>query len=101
MLKQAIMCQADTTLITMKWDPELIMPVANMSSQHECVDWDRLAEWSDPRSFDPRAKGWLVHPELGKVLCIPSDLLKGSNTRCVQVLHLTTMAIGKIILIQS
>lgn len=76
MLKQAIMCQADTTLITMKWDPERIMPVANMSSQHECVDWDRLAEWSDHRSFDLTAKGWLVHPELGKAFYILSDSLK-------------------------
>lgn len=76
MLKQGVMCQADTTLLTMKWDPDRIMPISNMSSQHECVDWDRLTEWSDPRSFDPTAKGWLVHPNLGKSFFILEDWLK-------------------------
>ncbi|KAJ2980944.1 hypothetical protein NQ176_g2331 [Zarea fungicola] len=67
MLKQGIMCQGDTTLLTMKWDANRALPIGNMSSQHECVDWSRLSEWSDPHSFNPSAKGWLVHPKLGPV----------------------------------
>lgn len=59
------MCQADTTALTMKWDPDLPRPVDNLSSPHECVNWERLMEWVIPNSVDVFADGMLVHPTLG------------------------------------
>ncbi|KAI0398267.1 hypothetical protein F5Y17DRAFT_411689 [Xylariaceae sp. FL0594] len=69
MLKEAVTCQADPTLLTMKWaaDNSSARAIGNLTSPHECVDWDRLMEWVVPNSVDVFADGVLVHPVLGPV----------------------------------
>ncbi|KAI8308355.1 hypothetical protein K4K59_010182 [Colletotrichum sp. SAR11_240] len=57
----------DTTLITMKWNSTGLRPIGNLTSPHECVNWDRLMEWVVPNSFDALADGMLVHPTFGPV----------------------------------
>lgn len=59
------MCQADTTLLTMKWSDQSITPIGNLTAPHECVNWDRLMEWVKPNSRDLSAEGWLIHPKFG------------------------------------
>lgn len=65
MLMDAVMCQGDTTVLTMKWDEKGARPIGNLSSPHECVNWDRLMEWVVPNSVDVFADGMLVHPTFG------------------------------------
>ena len=65
MLKEAVICQADPSLLTMKWSEHGPLPIGNLSSPHECVNWDQLQEWVVPHSFDPIADGMLVHPKFG------------------------------------
>jgi len=65
MLKEAVMCQGDTTLLTMKWADTGARPIGNLTSPHECVNWDRLMEWVEPNSVDVFANGVLVHPKFG------------------------------------
>ncbi|KAI1183513.1 hypothetical protein F5B17DRAFT_448291 [Nemania serpens] len=67
MLKEAIMCQGDPTLLTMKWSRRNPLPIGNLTSPHECVNWDRLMEWVQPNSIDVLQDGILVHPENGPV----------------------------------
>ncbi|KAI0442227.1 hypothetical protein F4803DRAFT_520353 [Xylaria telfairii] len=67
MFKQAIMCQSDPMVLTMKWSKNVARPTANMTSPQECVNWDRLMEWAKPRSVDVFKNGVLVHPELGPI----------------------------------
>ncbi|KAH0437160.1 hypothetical protein CcaCcLH18_04028 [Colletotrichum camelliae] len=67
MLREAVMCQGDTTLITMKWNSTGLRPIGNLTSPHECVNWDRLMEWVVPNPFDALADGVLVHPTFGPV----------------------------------
>ena len=66
------MCQGDTTLLTMKWNATGLHPIGNLTSPHECVNWDRLMEWVVPNSFDAFADGVLVHPTLGTRLDLSS-----------------------------
>ncbi|KAL2063094.1 hypothetical protein VTL71DRAFT_6166 [Oculimacula yallundae] len=68
MLKEAILCQADTTPITMLWHDDFYRPIANMTSPHECVNWDRLMEWVEPHAVDLAQEGYLVHPKTGPVV---------------------------------
>lgn len=67
-LRQAIMCQGDTELLTMKWLENQPMPAGNFSMPHKCVNWDKLEAWAESRRisrlFEP---GYLVHPTLGDV----------------------------------
>ncbi|KAK8146374.1 hypothetical protein G3M48_003204 [Beauveria asiatica] len=65
MLMDAVMCQGDTTVLTMKWEDRGARPIGNLTSPHECVNWDRLMEWVVPNSRDVFADGMLVHPLYG------------------------------------
>ena len=67
MLKEGLMCQADTTILTMKWGQHKPVPSANLNSPHECVNWERLQEWVEPHSIDILADGVLVHPDFGEL----------------------------------
>lgn len=66
MLKEAIMCQADTSLITMRWKPDQALPGANFSSPHECVNWKNLEDWLEPRAISIDVIRKLEHPTLGE-----------------------------------
>lgn len=66
MLKEAVTCQGDTTILTMKWGPRGPLPIGDLSNPHECVNWERLMEWVEPHAFDAFADGVLMHPEFGK-----------------------------------
>ncbi|KAI0415072.1 hypothetical protein F5X98DRAFT_347782 [Xylaria grammica] len=68
MLKEAVMCQGDPMLVTMKWSKDGARPIGNLTSPHECVNWDRLMEWVEPHSVDVFEDGVLVHPKLGTLL---------------------------------
>jgi hypothetical protein len=68
MLREGIMCQADTTLVTMRWNPKRLIPNGNFSSPHACVNWDLLMKWVKQHAFDAFADGVLVHPEFGKYI---------------------------------
>ncbi|MCJ1235864.1 hypothetical protein MMC14_003837 [Varicellaria rhodocarpa] len=49
----------------MAWGKHGPLPISNFTSPHECVNWDRLMEWVEPRSFDAFEEGMLVHPKFG------------------------------------
>ncbi|KAK1993307.1 hypothetical protein LX36DRAFT_586633 [Colletotrichum falcatum] len=69
MLREAVMCQGDTKILTMKWNATGLRPIGNLTSPQECVNWERLMEWVVPNSFDAIADGVLVHPILGTYIC--------------------------------
>lgn len=82
------MCQADTTVLTMKWSKHSVRPIGNLTAPHECVNWDRLMEWVVPNSRDLTAEGWLVHPKYGMSVPIsdspPSEM--NSTDTCLAIL---------------
>ncbi|KAI1160181.1 hypothetical protein F5B18DRAFT_676256 [Nemania serpens] len=65
MLMDAVMCQGDTTLITMYWQDSMFRPAGNFTSPHECINWDRLMEWMAENSRDLFSDKVLVHPKKG------------------------------------
>ncbi|PQE17838.1 tat pathway signal sequence protein [Rutstroemia sp. NJR-2017a WRK4] len=65
MLRQVIMCKADTALMTYEWLPDFPGPWPNFGIQHECVDWERLDKWSQDRSIDVFDPIYLQHPKFG------------------------------------
>ncbi|KAI0205235.1 hypothetical protein F4808DRAFT_456233 [Astrocystis sublimbata] len=67
MLKEAIMCQGDPTILTMKWGLISPLPIGNLTSPHECVNWEKLMEWVQPNSIDVFQDGMLVHPQNGPI----------------------------------
>ena len=63
------MCRADIQVLTYKWLPDALFPAADKSSPHECVNWEKLYDWSEKNSVDMFEPGVLVHPILG-TLCM-------------------------------
>jgi len=66
MLRQTVMCQGDTQLLTMKWLPDESVPTANFTSPHKCVNWVNLEAWATNRRIQHLMEpGYLNHPTLG------------------------------------
>ncbi|KAJ4301949.1 hypothetical protein N0V90_004045 [Kalmusia sp. IMI 367209] len=64
-LRQAIMCNADFTLLTYDWLPNYRKPWPNFNVDYECVNWAILDEWAEKRVFSLFDQKSLVHPQLG------------------------------------
>ncbi|MCJ1414132.1 hypothetical protein MMC32_000457 [Xylographa parallela] len=64
-IRQSLLCNADTSIMTMGWGTYQSAPLADTSNVHECVNWDSITRWAAPRTFDPFQPGYLVHPKLG------------------------------------
>ena len=58
------MCHGDVGMITYSWSPITPRPQAN-GTVHQCIDWDRLAAWTEERTIDMYKPGLLIHPTLG------------------------------------
>lgn len=65
-LRQSAMCHGDIGLITYIWRQDSLQPVVNATS-HQCVNWEKLYDWSQDRAVDMLKPGWLVHPTKGKL----------------------------------
>lgn len=65
LIQKAIMCQADTTLLTMRWVDSGHVPSANYSTPRACVDWSRIEDWTRENWVDVKADGMMVHPKYG------------------------------------
>ena len=68
MLVEAIICNADSTPLTMIWFDNSILPGGNRTGPHECVNFERLLEGMDEIKVDPFEPGLLVHPKFGPVV---------------------------------
>ncbi|OAA74699.1 oligopeptide transporter [Akanthomyces lecanii RCEF 1005] len=55
------MCHGDIGLITYIWRQDSLQPVVNVTS-HQCVNWEKLYDWSQDRAVDMLKPGWLIHP---------------------------------------
>ena len=60
MIKESLMCSADTTILTMRWLDYALIPTFNRTSPHTCVDWSRIEDWTRENWVDTRAEGMMV-----------------------------------------
>ncbi|KAJ5018093.1 Oxidase ustYa [Colletotrichum sp. SAR 10_99] len=65
-LRQAVMCRADVTVLTSDWIDWHPKPWLNFNVEHECVNWDKVFQWSKEHWYDIK-KANLVHPHFGPV----------------------------------
>ncbi|XMA20260.1 hypothetical protein WAI453_013051 [Rhynchosporium graminicola] len=65
MLRQVIMCKADTAMMTYEWLPDFPGPWPNFGIQHECVNWEKIDHWSRERSIDIFDPKFFRHPKFG------------------------------------
>ncbi|KAI9814386.1 MAG: hypothetical protein M1827_003242 [Pycnora praestabilis] len=65
-IRQNLMCNADFSLMTFRWVNDSVDPKPNFEGQHECVDWDKLNDWVEERSFDVDDPSLLIFPGSSK-----------------------------------
>ncbi|KAH6712421.1 hypothetical protein BKA61DRAFT_485707, partial [Leptodontidium sp. MPI-SDFR-AT-0119] len=70
MLRQVVMCKVDTALMTYEWLPDFPGPWPNFGIQHECVNWEKIDNWSKERSIDIFDPKYLHHPKFGTFMGI-------------------------------
>jgi hypothetical protein len=64
-LRATAMCHGDVGMITYKWGNDSRRPKA-AATAHQCIDYDRLVEWTNERTVNMFQPGFLIHPTLGK-----------------------------------
>jgi Mycotoxin biosynthesis protein UstYa len=80
-LRKFAMCHGDVGLVTYSWLPNSLKPAAN-GTAHQCIDWDRLADWSKRRAVNMSEPGFLIHPTLGTSISIYLHFQKLASAPC-------------------
>ncbi|KUJ19760.1 uncharacterized protein LY89DRAFT_772311, partial [Mollisia scopiformis] len=65
-LRSTAMCHGDVGMVTYSWGNDSRKPKA-AATAHQCIDFERLAEWTQERTIDMFEPGYLVHPTYGAV----------------------------------
>lgn len=60
------MCHGDVGMVPYSWANDSKKPKASAIA-HQCIDFDRLAEWTAERTINMYEPGLLVHPIYGPV----------------------------------
>lgn len=55
-------------MMTYEWLPDFPGPWPNFGIQHECVDFEKIDNWSKERSIDIFDPKYLHHPKFGRSL---------------------------------
>lgn len=64
LLREAIMCRADTSLSTFEYVQARAQPLTAVArGHHQCVDWDQLMQWVRKRAVPIFEPGVLVSPD--------------------------------------
>ncbi|KJZ71683.1 hypothetical protein HIM_08921 [Hirsutella minnesotensis 3608] len=84
-LRQYVQCNADTTLIPIRWSADSPGPVAQDSGKHQCVVWEDVYDRMAERSFDPFQPGLLVHPIFGNPYTHKNSTGHGKNLGATQL----------------
>lgn len=80
-IRQALMCNADISLLTWDWLPNYRRPWANFNIDGECVDWEKLDSWAGENAFSLFDQKSVVHPELGLSYPLGPDGQPDTNPR--------------------
>src|ERR1700761_5264505 len=65
-LRKSAVCHGDVGIVTYSWGNKTRKPLAR-ATNHQCIDWDLLADWTQKRTIDMFSPGFLVHPTFGPV----------------------------------
>ena len=58
-IRQSLMCNFDTGLVTYDWVLKHHNPTPNSNARHKCVDWDKLQAWLKDRTVSmPEGFRW-------------------------------------------
>ncbi|KAM0817868.1 putative DUF3328 domain-containing protein [Seiridium cardinale] len=75
LIRQALMCRADTSLMTFQWEADRREPMIKLESpEHVCVDWEDLMEKVKSRRVSDADMAVLTNPSLRPDAHLPRDV---------------------------
>ncbi|KAB8298645.1 hypothetical protein EYC80_000824 [Monilinia laxa] len=64
-IRQALMCHADTSITTFKWQEGIRRPMPDFAGWHTCNNWQVLDDWATSRAFSMFDQKSLINPTYG------------------------------------
>ena len=62
MLRQLVMCKADTSVMTFSWHPHVPGPWPKFALNHECRNWDSIDTWASKQAIKEGDLGIILKP---------------------------------------
>ncbi|KAF9877258.1 hypothetical protein CkaCkLH20_05524 [Colletotrichum karsti] len=64
-LRMGASCRGDVSIITHMWTDKDAQPIVNQTAPHQCVDFERVMEYSRDNTVDVYQDNYIVHPKFG------------------------------------
>ncbi|OHF01977.1 hypothetical protein CORC01_02855 [Colletotrichum orchidophilum] len=64
-LRMGAACRGDISIITHMWTDIDAHPIVNQTAPHQCVDFDKVMEYSRINTVDVYQDNYIVHPKFG------------------------------------
>ncbi|KAK2015014.1 hypothetical protein LZ32DRAFT_580438 [Colletotrichum eremochloae] len=64
-LRMGATCRGDISIITHMWTDIDARPIVNQTAPHQCIDFDKVMEYSRSNTVDVYQENYIVHPKFG------------------------------------
>ncbi|KAK2740840.1 hypothetical protein CKAH01_07118 [Colletotrichum kahawae] len=64
-LRMGAACRGDISIITHMWTDKDAQPIVNQTAPHQCVDFNKVMEYSRDNAVDVYQDNYIVHPKFG------------------------------------
>ncbi|KAL0943150.1 uncharacterized protein CTRU02_201036 [Colletotrichum truncatum] len=64
-LRMGAACRGDVSIITHMWTDKDAQPIVNQTAPHQCVDFNKVMEYSRDNVVDVYQDNYIVHPKFG------------------------------------
>ncbi|KAK2616243.1 hypothetical protein QQS21_000878 [Conoideocrella luteorostrata] len=64
-LRMGAQCRGDVSIITHMWTDIDAQPIVNQTAPHQCIDFDKVIDYSRKESVDVYQENYIVHPKFG------------------------------------
>lgn len=76
-LRMGATCRGDVSIITHMWTDINALPIVNQNAPHQCIDFDKVMEYSKDNTVDVYQENYIVHPKFGSCAAFA---YRGANT---------------------
>lgn len=59
-------CRGDVSIITHMWTDVNALPIVNQNAPHQCIDFNKVMDYSRDNSVDVYQENYIIHPKFGK-----------------------------------
>ncbi|KAF6807350.1 hypothetical protein CSOJ01_08235 [Colletotrichum sojae] len=64
-LRMGAACRGDVSIITHMWTDKNSQPIVNQTAPHQCIDFEKVMQYSKEQTVDVYQDNYIVHPKFG------------------------------------